>query len=110
MRRVRTMKVVKIMLVAALIMSLAAPAMAGWQANWQALGWAFFGLSAFNSLVATSAYASGRPYPYGYYGGYYAPPAYYPAPAYYYPYGYYRPYGYWRPYGRYYRGYYPYRY
>ena len=91
-------RVMRVLLVVALIVGLATPAFA----NWQSLGWAFFGLAAFNSLAAASAYA--RPYPA--YPAYPAPaycaPApvyYYPPPPVYYPYGYYpRPYyrHYWR--------------
>lgn len=92
----RARRAARVLVVVALILALATPAMA----NWQSLGWAFFGLAAFNSVVAASAYA--RPYPaYAYPGpAYYAPPPgyYYPPPPVYYPNGYY-----YRPYGYYYR-------
>jgi len=94
----RARKAVRILVVAALILTLATPALA----NWQSLGWAFFGLAAFNSVVAASALA--RPYPppaVAYPAPVYAappPPGYYcPPPPVYYPQGYYyapRPYGY----------------
>ena len=87
----RTMRAMRVLVVVALILALATPALA----NWQSLGWAFFGLAAFNSVAAAT-----RPYPaYGYAAPapvYYAPaPVYYaPPPPVYYPYGYSRPGGY----------------
>jgi hypothetical protein len=93
----RAKKAVRVLVVAALIITLATPAFA----NWQSLGWAFFGLAAFNSVVAAGALA--RPYPaYAAPPVYYAPPPVYyaPPPPVYYPSGYYyQP----RPYGYYYR-------
>ena len=97
-KTMRARKAVRVLVVVALIIALATPAFA----NWQSLGWAFFGLAAFNSVVAAGAYA--RPYP-AYAAPapvYYAPAPvyYYPPPAVYYPRGYYyQP----RPHGYYYR-------
>ena len=96
----RAKKAVRVLVVLALILSLATPALA----HWQSLGWAFFGLAAFNSVLAAGAlarspayaYPAPRPYPAP---AYCAPPPgyYYPSPPVNYPCGYYytpRPYGY----------------
>ncbi|RJR43818.1 MAG: hypothetical protein C4567_05115 [Deltaproteobacteria bacterium] len=96
----RAKKALKVLVAVALILALATPAMA----DWQSLGWAFFGLAAFNTAVATAALARPRVYvsPQPVYAapppGYYSPPpaANYP-PAATYPSGYFyrpAPYGY----------------
>lgn len=87
-------RAMKVLVVVALVMALATPAMA----NWQSLGWAFFGLGAFNSVVAASrppVYVAPAPVVVAPAPVYYAPP-----PPVYYPSGYYyRP----APSGYYYR-------
>ncbi len=83
-------RAMKVLLSVALVMALATPALA----NWQSLGWAFFGLAAANSVVAATrpsapvyvtpapvvvapapVYVAPPPPPVYYPGGYY-----YPAP------------------------------
>jgi len=92
-------RAMKVLVVVALVMVLATPAMA----NWESLGWAFFGLGAFNSVVAATrppapVYVTPAPVVVAPAPVYYAPP-----PPVYYPYGYYPPGGYYRPGGYYYR-------
>ena len=91
-------KAMKVLVAVALVMALATPALA----NWQSLGWAFFGLAAANSVVAATrppapVYVTPAPVVVAPAPVYVVPPP--PPPVVYYPPGYYHrrgPHGYCR--------------